>query len=622
MTATDEVLLAVGYRIHRIHIWNVLDLQLLGTCSLEGINGIDDMTFNPNPEIPVLVVSYNDGRLCLFNYLTMASVFTKSNAFAMSLSCSQDGRTLASGECDGIINVFNFDKDSAGQTILVPIYRVKTLDDFINRITFSPDGLRILDLQSRQCQVWSPAALVRNNNESQSASKALTLAPTTKRVFGTSLDPDITSPLSVSSDGQYIIVGKSGGVSLFSTEDGRDLGVLYQHSGRVSVKRVVIREAHNLVISADDFSDVLVAELPMPLSNLAADSKLHQQKLPPSRILLSQRAGVAVRHLLVNESADRILIISRKVTLLWELPSGRQVSKQNPSSDQESTSQSPPNSESAHELTAFQHPKNEAWFVIVAGDIARIFNWEDHAELTAKQGIQLQRAKIPSSRVRRHDSKVDQTISQQFSNLSRLPPVLFYHTGPQVVVESLRYSKWGSLCFTVWPTAVFDPASSVAKPLADENLSTITPMISAVVGILGTSTLVFLDNDMWVCSANLETLGDGAIPETGRSPPLTAHAQRHFFALSEWREADKGLNCTLVNVPRAASVGSKAGDVAFAHGHRLIVVKEGFKFADNVIAVSREEMNTDHDNGVETHRGRINQGGQSSWVAVSESIDG
>jgi hypothetical protein len=146
-------------------------------------------------------------------------------------------------------------------------------------------------------------------------------------------------------------------------------------------------------------------------------------------------------------------------------------------------------------------------------------------------------------------------------------------------------------------------------------------MISAVLGVLGTSTLVFLDNDMWVCSANLETLGDDTIPETRRSPPLAAHAQRHFFALSEWRKADKGLNCTLVNVP-TASVGSKAGDVAFAHGRRLIVVKGGFKFAENVIAVSREEMNTGHDNGVEPHRGRINQGGQSSWVMVSESIDG
>jgi len=590
------------------------------------------MTFNPNPEIPVLVVSYNDGRLCLFDYLSMAPVFTKADGFAQTLSCSQDGRTLATGGSDGTIEVFEFDQDSTGQAILVPVYRVNKLDDAIRGISLSPDGLRILDIQSQQCHVWTPAALVRSNNELESASEALTLAPTTEGMFDFSPDPEISSPLSVSRDGRCIVAGKDRGVSLFSTEDGKDLGALYEHTRGASVHRVAIGEARNFVISADNSSQVLVAELPMPLSNLAADSKLHQRKLLPSRIVLNQRVGSVVMQLLVNESADRLLIISRTATLLWELPSGRQVSKDNPSSGRESSLpptssaniastalQGQTNSGPASELTAFQHPGNEAWFVVVSGDIGRIFNWEDHAELTPMQGLRLQRTEAPSSPIC-HDAKIGQAASQPLSNLSRISPIVSYHSGPQIVVESLRYSKWGSLCLTVWPSAAFDPTSSTAKPLTYQSSSTIAPMVSTILGLVGTSTLVFIDNEMWVCSADLETLGSGIIPKVlGRSPPLTSHARRHFFALSEWWRVDEGLNCILANVP-TASIGSKARDVAFAHGHRLIVMKGGFEFAENVVATPREEMNTNDHNGVETHRGRSNQGGQCGWVVASESV--
>lgn len=68
MTTTDAVLLAIGYRKHPVLIWNALELRLLGQCTVDANNGIDDMVFNPNPDIIALVVSCNDGRLCLFDY--------------------------------------------------------------------------------------------------------------------------------------------------------------------------------------------------------------------------------------------------------------------------------------------------------------------------------------------------------------------------------------------------------------------------------------------------------------------------------------------------------------------------------------------------------------------------
>ncbi|KAK5656580.1 hypothetical protein OQA88_4559 [Cercophora sp. LCS_1] len=57
----DAVLLAVGYRGHPILVWNALESRLLGFCQTDfENNGIDDIAFNPNPEIPTLTVSCDE----------------------------------------------------------------------------------------------------------------------------------------------------------------------------------------------------------------------------------------------------------------------------------------------------------------------------------------------------------------------------------------------------------------------------------------------------------------------------------------------------------------------------------------------------------------------------------
>jgi hypothetical protein len=67
----DKILMAVGYRSHPVSVWSSLDVQKLGECENVNTNGVLDMTFNPNPEINALVMSYANGELCVYNYLTM-----------------------------------------------------------------------------------------------------------------------------------------------------------------------------------------------------------------------------------------------------------------------------------------------------------------------------------------------------------------------------------------------------------------------------------------------------------------------------------------------------------------------------------------------------------------------
>lgn len=396
-TAGETVLLAVGYRNHPIFIWNAFELQLLGQCAADENNGIDDMTFNPNPEIAALVVSYSDGRLCVFDYTTMMLTFTRPDVFANSVACSPDGRSLITGSTRGIIEVFEFDQDHSGNMVLIPIYGIQAFEDSICSVAFSADGLRFVDLHDQQCRMWAPAALMRKDNELESVSDVVPLPPKILDMIEDSEVSEITSVLAVSSNGGCVIAGKSNGeVVAFSAVDGKELGVLYRHGRGVSVVNIALGEARNLVVSADDSSRVLVVELATSLPTSPA-----AQKLPAAHVILNHWFGAAVVSLLVNPSADRLLISGRNVDELCSLPSGRVLgsishvvgSAVSMASSRQVTSSD--KSDSLAAAVAFQHPTNEAWVVLMLGDTSRIFCWSDFQELTTANGILLQKPLTP-----------------------------------------------------------------------------------------------------------------------------------------------------------------------------------------------------------------------------------
>ncbi|OTA08160.1 hypothetical protein A9Z42_0091080 [Trichoderma parareesei] len=270
------------------------------------------MAFNPNPDIVALVVSYCDGRLCLFDYSSMTLSITIPDVYAQSLACSTDGHSLVTGSSHGTIKIFDFDHDYDRKLILAPIYRIDRLYDSVRGVAFSSSGLRFLDVHSQQCRVWEPASLVRKTNELESISDAATLPVTTVRMSTGAEEPQITSLLAISENGHHIIAGKQGGdVCLFSTIDGAEVDTLYRHARGVSVVHVAFGEVRNLIISADDSGRVLIGEIVMPLSNIASQSK--DQKNPAVQIVLDKRFGGAVVSLLVNREADRLLIMGHSV---------------------------------------------------------------------------------------------------------------------------------------------------------------------------------------------------------------------------------------------------------------------------------------------------------------------
>ncbi|KAI1808244.1 WD40-repeat-containing domain protein [Daldinia bambusicola] len=557
----ETVLLAVGYRNHPIFIWNALELQLLGQCVAGGSNGIDDMTFNPNPEIATLVVSYSDGRLFLFNYVTMMPTLTRPNVYANSIACSPNGHSLVTGSTGGVIEVFEFDQDYAGNIVLVPIYSIQSLEDSIQSIAFSPD------------------ALLRKDNELESVSDIVASSP---KIIGMSesMAPEITSNLAVSSNGGYIIAGKSNGdVLVFSAVDGKELGVLYRHGRRVSIVNVVLGEANNLFMSTDDSGRLLVAEL---VECIVVSSVT--QQLPSARITMDHRFSASIVSLLVNPTSDRLLISGRNVDELCDLLSGEvlsSISHIDGGVTSRTLSQNVSDvKDGSIAAAAFQHPTNDSWFVLVLASTVRIFCWSNFQELTTLNGIPLQKPPIAAEALLTTQLQSTKTLTTHSSS---------YYVGQGFVIELLRSSPPR---LYVWPVLAFDlettPLEHPAQLPKELSLSVIDSEILTVLGIVGQSTVVLVDVNLWVYSIELR-------PKQARPPGrptfssantivqdysgstthqlLPVFIRRHFFALSEWRTISGELKC-------AVAQRSGGPEFVFASEGHIIVIQGGLEFSE------------------------------------------
>ncbi|KAI1091825.1 WD40-repeat-containing domain protein [Rostrohypoxylon terebratum] len=582
-TVGETVLLALGYRNRPVLIWNALELQLLGQCETNENNGIDDMIFNPNPEIAALVVSHNDGRLCLFDYTTMTPTVTRPNVFANSIACSPDGRSLVTGSSRGIIEVFEFDQDHYGNMILVPIYGIQGFDDSIRSVAFSTDGLRFVDLHDQQCRLWAPAALMRTDNEMESVSD---IVPPTPKIIGILDDseiPEITSPLAVSSNGGCVVAGKSNGeVVVFSAMDGEELGILYRHGRGVSVVNVTLGGARNLVVSADDSGRVLVVEL---ATSLPASSAT--QKLPTTHITMDRRFGAAVVGLLVNPSTDRLLISGHNIDELYDLSSCQALGSISHNIGDVVTMAPSQHislfdtSNTSAAIVALQHPTNQVWFVLAFADTARIFCWSDFQELTTASGIPL----------RRPSTSVDVEALSGPTPITKTSVVRHssYHVGQNFVLEFLPSSPSKASQLYVWPASAFDPGTASpeypSQPPTEVDLSIIETEIIAVIGIVGHSTVLLMDANFWIYSMELRpTSHVRASFSSGRTTVqnwaesiaqqgLSIFVKRHFFALSEWRTAGGELRCAITQ-------RTTGPDFFFANRQHIVVIQGGLDFSE------------------------------------------
>ncbi|OAQ98411.1 hypothetical protein LLEC1_06234 [Akanthomyces lecanii] len=233
----DFEMAALGYRGGTVSIWDTVDTELIGWAKDDEGRVAANLMFNPNPSIHLLLVVYSNHGLALYDTLSTTLVQaheSPNNAGFLSASCSPDGRTLATTDTHGNMNIWDFETLSILYHILSPFPSFRIL-------SFTSDGSSVLDVMDSNMRVWSPSVLVRKTfEEDASISDDAGHLPVTQGEYERHMDAKI-NVLGTHPKLPLTVAGKNNGsLVAFAPTNGATFE-LYKHSGTVT----------NIAVSSD-----------------------------------------------------------------------------------------------------------------------------------------------------------------------------------------------------------------------------------------------------------------------------------------------------------------------------------------------------------------------------------
>jgi WD40 repeat protein len=482
--SSDCNMLAVSHRGQPIHVFDIETDNLPLSYNRQGPISplgpithyiVDAMAFNPNPEIYVLIASYGDGELTVYDLWSAEPKHRLHEVFAHSLVCSPDGKRLVTGSSRGTIHIFDFG-GVAGDKLSM-IYQIDTHEDGIKAFSFSQNSLRFIDIRGSQCRIWEPAGLIRRDFDRGSYSELSQPIPVSSKrnnVIGNSSAPEIMS-MCCHKDGRTVFCGRQDGAILcYRTGDGGNDGILYSHAANIGIVALALASTQDLkLVSADESGRLMIKKI----SN-------EQGRWSVSETVADIRFNESISTLLVNSIQDRLLVSGEKIDMLLDFQ-GNQICKR----------------ESPQSRAAIYHSLYPEFFIMLQPQVARLFEWANFEEVTRHEGIVLERLD--------QSAYIGGTASAsiQDSSLIEIRKVMGKRT-------SSHLDFWQSSQFEVNSTA----ATSTGR------FEELGPRIEHIIDVVGT-VLYFLDVELWVCSVDL------------RSFSSTQQVKRHFFIPSEWRNS-------------------------------------------------------------------------------------
>ncbi len=247
--STDMETLALAYRGGTVCIFEVESGEIIAWPRDESKRLAPVLLFNPNPNIDLLLIIYMDHELALYETDTgvlVSSQPTSSAAGILSASCSPDGRTLATVDKQGVLQIWDFESLCLLYHVLSPgganSFRI---------LNFVSDGSSVVDMTYSSMRVWIPAVLIRKNiEEDHSISDDALCLTATEGEFETLRVSKITA-LCVHPSSPVVFAGKHNGqVIAFDSKTGLQRAVMYTHPCGASVSELDVCQ-NGLLVSGD-----------------------------------------------------------------------------------------------------------------------------------------------------------------------------------------------------------------------------------------------------------------------------------------------------------------------------------------------------------------------------------
>lgn len=511
----ESGLLAVVYRGQDILLWDLDRDELHDTFSKAGssskIAKVDvsagvtgGLVFSATPNETLLAAAYSDGDLVLFDILE-GTVREKTLVNAQTLACSPDGRTLASGDSSGTIQLFDFEN-------LRLLYRINSDEYCIKELAFTGDSHRLLDIRGSECRVWDPMVLVRQDgDEENSDTVSVSTVPQEVNLESTENVVLITSMVCHLDSAVFFCGKEDGSVYLYETKSGRQTQKLFSHAMGVSILSLFFDVESNTLSSIDNAGRVKVHRL-----------KQRQEGWEAIDTLFDHRVGAAVKQVLTNGGATRVLVCTGRSDMLWGI-----------SSKETSTVIERISWQERGPSRWVTHPLNEDQLILISDNIAHLYEWQSLRRLTGDEGILLEGSILPELAIR--------SITPCFNNT----------TIATTFGEDLKPQSKSKLL--LWNAADFGIESKIAAPIPKYH--SLADQVKTLIGDDG-QRLVFLRSDNWISSAD---------PESANAD----HYDRHFFLPADWLSSNVNL---MIRVAHGR-------DIIFVRRDEVAVIKRGL---DNI----------------------------------------
>lgn len=477
---TESRLLAVVYRGQDILLWD-LDRDVLhdtyskaGPGSLSTSNNMTagvtaGVVFSTTPNATLLVAGYSDGDLVLFD-VSQGIVKEKAPADAQTLACSPDGRTLASGDSSGSIQLFEFET-------LRLLYRIRSDEYCIRELAFTEDSHRLIDIRGSECRVWEPLVLLRRDCEDENSDTVSVSTAPQEVSLDSSEDVILITSMVPDPEGKAIFCGKEdGSVYLFDPQSGRQNQRLFSHAKGISIISLFFDSNSNAISSLDNASRVTSHRL-----------EQGSERWEATDLLLDHRTGVTVNQILTKPGATHLLVCTVRIDTLWSL-----------SPNHESTVVETISWENRGSFRWVTHPSNQEQLILIYDTIAHLFEWSTLRRVTERGGIPLEGSMFPELAIR--------SITPCFNN----------STIATMFGEDSRSQSKSQLLF--WNASDFSIDSKAIEPLT--RYRSIASQVNTLIGDDG-RRLVFLGKDDWICSVDPESVQGDLY-------------SRHFFLPADW----------------------------------------------------------------------------------------
>ncbi|KAH6700506.1 NACHT and WD domain-containing protein [Verticillium dahliae] len=534
-TSASQCLMAIVYRSQDLLVWNFEERRLHDIYNRECGSRLNAsstvpmrkstilcLAFSASQTSNALVAGYFDGELVLYDTRLGIVRNTVPAVNALCMTSSHDGRTLATGDAEGTIQIFNLEN-------IHRLYRITFNAEFIGvrALAFTGDDLRLLDIRGKQCRVWEPRALLRQEVDDDD-SDTLSLSTATHEVeFTGAMDMIYITCIAVMEHGQYILCGKDdGSVQIYECAKGETLQTLFTH--KTAVKHIKFDEVSNTIVSLDQSGTLACYQLVM----------LNRSKWRIVDIFDEHVEG-AVDQILTNRGLSRLLVSSGERHVLFSVD--KALHKGTISRAFKTTSVS------GH--TWSTHPTSDDHVVLFSAGRAFSFSWNDLKlcenaledlplleDLEPEYGMILQDIMTNADRIR----------------VARLPGSPYFTTH----CEAQRQLARDAVEILLWDGNRLGKATGPGPSPALDSRREFAALSDKVDHIIGTyqRRLIFLHLDGWVWSVPLENLD-------------VESATHHFFIPADWLSLNNRPELWVTSL----------GDIIFPKGSELVIVKRGLE---------------------------------------------